>query len=148
MKNLGLFILMLMFTGFGFSQNVEVKIKTSAQCDMCKDRIEDKLNYTSGVKYAELDVDSKVLTVKYSTKKLSKKDVQNLVADLGYNADDVKRNEAAHSKLPGCCQSSNTTAKACCSSGSKSCSKDAKKETTAKSCCSGKDSKKSCSKKK
>jgi copper chaperone CopZ len=147
MKNLGLFILMLMFTGFGFSQSEEVKINTSAQCDMCKKRIEDKLNYTSGVKYAELDVDSKVLTVKYSTKKLSKKKVQTIVSDLGYNADDVKRNETAHSKLPGCCQSSTTAVKACCSSGSKSCSKDAKKTTTAKACCS-KDGGKSCSKKK
>jgi copper chaperone CopZ len=135
MKNLGLFILMLMFTGFGFSQSEEVQIKTSAQCEMCKDRIEDKLNYTKGVKYAELDVDSKVLTVKYNTKKLSKVDVKNLVADLGYNADDVKRNETAHSKLPGCCKSSATTAKSCCSSGAKSCSKDTKKVTTTKACC-------------
>jgi copper chaperone CopZ len=119
MKNLGLVILMLMLTGFGFSQSEEVKIKTSAQCEMCKDRIEDKLNYTKGVKYAELDVDSKVLTVKYNTKKLSKGDIKNVVADLGYNADDVKRNEAAHAKLPGCCKSVSKATKSCCSGGAK-----------------------------
>ena len=148
MKNLGLVVVMMLFVGFGFSQSKQVEIKTSAQCEMCKKRIEDKLNYTKGVKFVELDVASKVLTVKFNTSKITDKEVKDVVASIGYHADDVKRNEQAHSKLPGCCKSnSKATAKSCCSGGKKTCSKDVKKATPAKSCCS-KDGKKSCSKKK
>lgn len=147
MKNLGLVVVMMLFVGFGFSQSKQVEIKTSAQCEMCKKRIEDKLNYTKGVKFAELDVTSKVLTVKFNESKITEKNVKEILSSIGYHADDVKRDEKAHANLPGCCQSSTTVAKACCSGGKKSCSKEVKKAAPVNACCS-KGDKKSCSKKK
>lgn len=122
MKNTVLVILLTLFTGVLFAQNKEIKIKTSAQCDMCKKRIEDKLNYTKGVKFAELNVETKELTVKYNTSKITDKEIRTTLASIGYHADDVKRDDAAHDKLPGCCQSKNTATKSCCSS-KKSCKK-------------------------
>jgi len=123
MKNLALVILMTLFTGVMFAQNKEIKIKTSAQCEMCKKRIEDKLNYTKGVKFAELDVASKELTIKYNTSKISDSEIRSTLSALGYNADGLKRDEAAHDKLPGCCQSKTVAKKSCCSSKKTSCSK-------------------------
>lgn len=122
MRNTVLVILLTLFTGVLFAQNKEITIKTSAQCEMCKKTIEDKLNYTKGIKFAELNVATKELTVKYNSSKISDKEIRSTVAGIGYHADDVKRDETAHSKLPGCCKSEQTEKKSCCSS-KKSCKK-------------------------
>ena len=66
-------LLFVAFATFSFGQTTKkvqtIKFDTSAECGSCKKRIEDKLNYVSGVKFAELDVPSKVLTVKFKTSK-------------------------------------------------------------------------------
>ena len=81
-----------------------VKIQTSAECGSCKKRIEEALNYTKGVKYAELDLTDKVVTVKYNTKKTSLKAIKTKISETGYAADEVKAIPAAVEKLPACCK--------------------------------------------
>lgn len=81
-----------------------VVIQTSAECGDCKDRIEDMLNYTKGVKFSELDLETKKLTVKYKTKKITLVQIKTKVSELGYDADDVKSNPESVKKLPLCCQ--------------------------------------------
>ena len=107
MKTIFLFIL-LGLTSITMAQKTEkfqtVKIKTSAICGECKERIENKLNYSKGIKFADLDLDTKVVTVKYKTSLISAKEVKNLIASIGYHAGDVERDKAAFDKLPGCCQ--------------------------------------------
>ena len=85
-------------------QTEEVIIHTSAECGSCKDRIEGKLNYTSGIRFAELDVPSKDLTVKYNPKKITIKEIKEILSELGYDADEVKANPKAVEKLPACCK--------------------------------------------
>ena len=81
-----------------------VIIQTSAQCGDCKTRIEDGLNYTKGVKFAELDLISKKVTVKYLPKKISIEQVKAKINTIGYDADDMKANPESILKLPACCQ--------------------------------------------
>ncbi len=78
---------------------------TSAVCDECKERLENELNYTKGVVFAELDVDTKLITVKYKVAVISEVGVIAVINNLGYDAGDSKRNEDAFNKLPKCCQS-------------------------------------------
>ena len=64
----------LMFSLSSFAQTakkevVEIKIKTSAVCNMCKESIEKGLIYEKGIKDVTLDVDSKIATVKYRSDK-------------------------------------------------------------------------------
>ena len=47
----------------------EVKILTSAVCEMCKYTIEKDLAFEKGVKTSDLDVESKMLTVIYNPNK-------------------------------------------------------------------------------
>lgn len=82
-----------------------VKFKTSAICEMCEERIEDALNYTKGVIYAELDDETKVLEVKYKTKFLNAEKVKYAVSQLGYDAGETPRNPEAFEELPKCCKS-------------------------------------------
>lgn len=98
-------LMALFFTGMASAQNtVTTKIKTSAECGQCKERIEEKLNYTKGVVFAELDVESKMLTVKYKKSKIGLQDIKKVVAETGYDADEVKAVPAKQKALPKCCQ--------------------------------------------
>ena len=81
-----------------------VIIQTSAECGDCKERIEEMLNYTKGIKFSELDLETKKLTVKYSTKKISLAEIKTKLSELGYDADEVKSNPESVKKLPLCCQ--------------------------------------------
>ncbi|WP_310587144.1 heavy-metal-associated domain-containing protein [Tellurirhabdus bombi] len=84
----------------------EVKLKTSAKCEMCKERIEHDLAFTKGIKGAVLNLDDKVVTVKYNPKKTNVEKIKASVAKIGYDADEVVADQKAHDKLPKCCQKS------------------------------------------
>ncbi len=81
-----------------------VVILTSAECDMCKERIEEAMNYMKGVSYAELDLESKKLTVKYRKDKVTLAEIKNKIAETGYDADEVKADKEGLEKLPDCCK--------------------------------------------
>ena len=105
MKNLVLTLVISCFTLVAYGQKVQTKvIHTSAECGSCKERIEGVLNFTKGVKFAELDVESKDLTVKYKTKKISLDEIKKILVETGYDADDMKANPEAVEKLPACCK--------------------------------------------
>ncbi|MFT6856479.1 MAG: mercuric ion binding protein [Cyclobacteriaceae bacterium] len=81
----------------------EVKILTSAVCEMCKYTIEKDLAFEKGVKSSDLDVDSKILTVVYS-KRTDADKLRKRISEIGYHADEVNRVKKAYDALPSCCQ--------------------------------------------
>ncbi|MFP4529514.1 MAG: heavy-metal-associated domain-containing protein [Candidatus Kapaibacterium sp.] len=81
-----------------------IKIKTSAQCGMCEKTIEGGLEDQKGVIKSELDADSKMVTVTYDDSKTNEDNIRKDIAEMGYDADDVKANKKAQKKLPKCCQ--------------------------------------------
>ena len=100
-------IICIAFLAMSFKQDTKtqlVKIKTSAECGECKERIESKLNYTKGIVFSELDYKSQILTVKFKPAKISFDQIKQIVSELGYDADDVKANAEAQNSLPKCCQ--------------------------------------------
>lgn len=109
MKN-SLFMLALLFvSSFAFSQKPAAKtetvvIMTSAECDECKERIEGALNYTKGIKFAELDVPSRKLTVKFKNDVITLAEIKKQISALGYNADEILADQKAYENLPACCK--------------------------------------------
>jgi periplasmic mercuric ion binding protein len=102
-----LFVMAVCFSQVLFSQQAKkqtIIIQTSAQCGECKERIEGALNYTKGVKFAELDLENKKVSVKYKTKKINAQEIKDIIAKIGYDADETKANADAVKKLPKCCQ--------------------------------------------
>lgn len=81
-----------------------MKIKTTAQCSMCEERIEKAMAYERGVESSSLDLDKNILTVVYKEKKTTPEKIRKAISTAGYDADDVKANERAYSKLPACCK--------------------------------------------
>ncbi|MFN5912353.1 MAG: heavy-metal-associated domain-containing protein [Bacteroidota bacterium] len=109
MKRTVLVMIMAVLTGLTMAQEKKSKsetavIQTSAECGDCKNRIEEGLNYTKGVAFAELDLETKKVTVKFNSKKISLLQVKEKIASIGYSADEVKATQEAIQKLPACCQ--------------------------------------------
>lgn len=105
-SNLFIACVFMLITGISWGQkkSEQIVIQTTAECGECKERIENKLNYTAGVQFAELDVPSKKLTVKYKTKKIKREEILKIVSELGYDADEVKADKKAYEALPECCK--------------------------------------------
>lgn len=112
-KHLFGFIAVLLLT-LGFNAQAsddkekEVKIKTSAICEMCKERIERNLAFEKGVKESSLNLTDKVITVKYNPKKTDVSKIKANIAKTGYDADEVTADEKGYAKLPGCCKKSSS----------------------------------------
>ncbi len=80
------------------------KIKTSAVCEMCKETLEKAMAYERGVKESNLDVDSKLLTVKFDTKKTTLDKIRTAVTLSGYDADSIPADQKAYDNLHACCK--------------------------------------------
>lgn len=81
-----------------------IKIKTSAQCEMCKERIEKAMAYEKGIVSAQLDVETAELTIKYKTTKTTPEKIRIAISKTGYDADDIKSDKKEYDRLPRCCQ--------------------------------------------
>lgn len=109
MKNVVMIVFTVLFVQLVNAQEKKAKyeiavIQTSAECGDCEERISNMLNYTKGVKFAELDIESKKLTVKFQPAKISLDAIKQKLVELGYDADELKANPEAQQKLPSCCQ--------------------------------------------
>ncbi len=82
----------------------KVKIKTSAICEMCKERIEKQLAFTKGVNESNLDLKDKVVTVTFNPKKTDANKIKQAINDAGYDADETLANDKSYEKLPSCCK--------------------------------------------
>jgi len=101
------FLIVMIFgllTSLAIGQTKQVEIQTSAKCGDCKGRIENALNYTKGVKFAELDMATKKVTVKFKSSKITLDEIKEVLANTGYDADEVKAKPEAVEKLPSCCK--------------------------------------------
>ena len=101
------YLLSILFVIGAFSvdaQRSTVVIETSAICGQCKDRIEEHMRFVKGVKYAELDLSTKKVTVIYNAGKTSPEALRNEIASVGYKADNVEPVETAYNELPACCR--------------------------------------------
>ncbi|MDF2190270.1 heavy-metal-associated domain-containing protein [Paraflavitalea sp. CAU 1676] len=125
-------VLSLLFVVFAsFSVNAQKKtdplvkketFKVWGECGMCKKTIE-KAAKDSGATAASWDVDSKKLTVSYSTAKSSNEKIQQAIAAAGYDTRDLTADDAAYDKLHECCKYDRKAAAA------KAAEKEAQKES-------------------
>jgi len=82
----------------------QYSFKTSAQCDMCKGRIEKHLSKQDGIVESNVEVETALCTVKYDSTKITIDDIRLEISKTGYDADEVKANKRSYEKLPKCCK--------------------------------------------
>ncbi len=87
--------------------NQTIEIKTSAQCEMCQERIEKAASAQKGVKSAKLNMETKMVAVTYNSKATTPDKIRDAITMAGYEADEKKANVTAYKKLPGCCKKQN-----------------------------------------
>ena len=85
------------------SEKAVIKTPT-IQCDQCKARIEKLLFRQYGVSSAKVDVKKKTTTVTWLTDRTNVENIKAVIANAGYDADDVTAEETAYKKLPACCK--------------------------------------------
>ena len=81
-----------------------VTIQTNGVCQKCADKFKENVPYFKGVKSYTYDMKTAKLTVNYDAKKTNPDQLRQQISKLGYNADNVKADEAARAKLPACCR--------------------------------------------
>lgn len=99
--------LIFLFSSGSCSQdkkNVELKIKTSAVCGECKDRIEQGMAYEKGIKDVHLNAKTKIATVRYNPIQTTPAVIRMAISKLGYDADTIPADKIAYQKLPACCK--------------------------------------------
>jgi len=82
----------------------EIKIKTSSQCEMCKERIEEALAFEKGIKDSDVNVEKQIVKVNYKKSKTSPEKIRKAISKAGYDADDIIADPKAYGKLPACCK--------------------------------------------
>jgi len=60
--------------------------------------------YNKGIKSYHVDDKSNIITVVYKPKKITPDEIRQAIANMGFDADDVKADEEAHNKLDACCR--------------------------------------------
>ena len=107
MRKLTTILTMTLLGAVAWSQDSkfsEIRITSSRQCNMCKERIEEALAFEKGVKDAEVDVDKKIVKVTYKKSKTGPEKIRKAISKAGYDADDVEADPKAYKKLPACCK--------------------------------------------
>ncbi|RYG06875.1 MAG: copper chaperone [Chitinophagaceae bacterium] len=109
MKYLQLSLIALL--GFIFSASAQVKVVDRAtistpglQCEMCKTKIETYLMRQDGIKAVKVDLKKKVVGVQWITDRTNIENIKTMIANLGFDADDVTKEESAYKRLPPCCK--------------------------------------------
>lgn len=82
----------------------KVTFKVSAQCGMCKDRIESTLKAIKGVTKAVVNLDNKSVAITYYASKITPLALKQSIARVGHDADDIKADPKAYNALPACCK--------------------------------------------
>src|ERR1700742_3476133 len=87
------------------AKNPTVTIKTpTVQCEKCKTRIENYMSHEDGIVKVNVDYKKKTTTVTYLTDRTNVENIKALIANVGYDADDVTAEPDAYKRLPTCCK--------------------------------------------
>lgn len=106
---LGTLLILISITG-SFAQETKSKKKiitttfwVNGVCEMCQTRIQKAALGTKGVKMARWNVESKMLTVVFSQKKCSMKEIKQNIAAVGHDTDGIRATDEAYNNLHMCC---------------------------------------------
>lgn len=100
---LGLILFVLM--NIAEAQNKKdstTSFKVQGVCGMCENRIEKALKI-KGVKSADWDVDTKMLSLVFDPSRISLDKVHSVLADVGHDTELQKAKESTYKALPDCC---------------------------------------------
>ena len=84
-------------------QTVTIKAE-SMVCGTCAKTIKKAVYAAEGVKEVDVDVDKKIVEVKFVPAQTNLATLERVITDAGYDANDKKRDAGAYEKLDACCK--------------------------------------------
>lgn len=85
-------------------------VKTTIYCDHCKicescgGRILKELYNETGIKNTSVDPKANVISVTYDERKITPEQIRKKIAQMGFDADEVKADAEAVARLDDCCK--------------------------------------------
>lgn len=110
MKKLGFITLaFLAIATTGFAQVKKAVQSATIQtptvhCEECKKRIEEDLKRVDGIQKIVVDYKRKTTKVTFIADRTNIEYIKTAIANVGYDADDVKANPEAYNRLPKVCR--------------------------------------------
>lgn len=107
LKSLALVAVLFFVTGTLAAQNAKtatLNIKVSSQCSMCKENIERALAFEKGVTKSNVDLEKDEVEVTYKPGKTTPEAIKKAISLAGYDADEVKADAKAYTRLSDCCK--------------------------------------------
>lgn len=94
-----LLIIVLMLSGFELraqkpKDKEVVKIQTNLDCESCKKKIENYMAFEKGVTAVSAEVQTKIVTIEYRTKRTSEEKLVEAIKKLGYKAEVIEEKPA------------------------------------------------------
>jgi periplasmic mercuric ion binding protein len=80
-----------------------VAFEVKGTCGQCKERIEEAVYKVKGVKNAEWNKKTKMITVAYVTGKTSLQAIKLAIANVGHDTQEIKAPLQTYNSLPNCC---------------------------------------------
>jgi mercuric ion binding protein len=102
-KILAALIMVLSIAWSAKAQDTTIVIKSTAQCQECKDKIESTLNYEKGVKSSSVNIETQEVTVIYNPLKTTPDKIRAAISKAGYDADSIPADQKAYKRLKPCC---------------------------------------------
>ena len=88
----------------GFAQNKTEEFKVFGNCGMCEKTIEKAAKAVDGVKKADWDKETKMITITFNTEKTDLTAIKQAIADVGYDTNEIKAKDEVYNKLHSCCK--------------------------------------------
>lgn len=106
MKNLIILVVVTLMSITAFAQNKNAKstVMVDGVCMMCKNRIEKAAIKTKGVKSAVWNVQTKELNLIYDERKTDLATINQSVANVGHDTEQIKATEEAYNSVHDCCK--------------------------------------------
>ena len=102
-----LFIIYLLISPFVLvaqNKNTEkVSFEVTGNCEICKKRIEKSALTVKGVKAANWDIPSNLISIVYNPNRATSLKIQNTIAQIGHDTPLAKATDEIYNKLPLCC---------------------------------------------
>lgn len=82
---------------------VKASIPVAGQCGMCRARIKKVTRNIEGVVESDWDEEAQMLTIKYDKDLTNTEEIENAVAAVGHDTQNVKASDEIYESLPACC---------------------------------------------
>lgn len=86
------------------NQTIESSFWVGGNCEICKDRIEDSLKEVPGILFADWNVNSKMIQVKYDKRKVSENAIHEEISSVGHDTEKMKTKDRVYNNLMKCCK--------------------------------------------